>query len=358
MADDKDDSQKTEEPSWRKLDEARKKGQVPQSREVTSWFVLTGLAACVLLALPQLALALQQMMFRLVERSGSLRLENGASGTAILNTLRDLAPAVALPLAVMMAAGLAGPMLQTGILFAPDRLSLKLDHISPLEGARRIFSMRSLVEFLKGIAKLAIVGLVAAGLLMPELDRLSLLPSIGVAGMAREMQALALRLSGGVVAVLTAIAIADYVYQRMSFMKSMRMSKQELREEYKQTEGDPFIKGKLRQIRTQRARKRMMAAVPKASVVVTNPTHFAVALLYEATGSGAPRVVAKGADLVAARIRDVARQHDVPIVENPPVARALYATVELDQEIPPEQYKPVAEIISYVLRLKGKLAKR
>jgi flagellar biosynthetic protein FlhB len=138
----------------------------------------------------------------------------------------------------------------------------------------------------------------------------------------------------------------------------MRMSKQEQRDEYKETEGDPFIKGKLRQIRTQRARKRMMAAVPKASVVVTNPTHFAVALQYEMASAGAPRVVAKGADLIAARIRELARQHGVPVVENPPVARALYATVEIDQEIPPEHYKAVAEIISYVLRLKGKLAKR
>jgi flagellar biosynthetic protein FlhB len=136
----------------------------------------------------------------------------------------------------------------------------------------------------------------------------------------------------------------------------MRMSKQEQRDEYKETEGDPFIKGKLRQIRTQRARKRMMAAVPKASVVITNPTHFAVALQYEMASAGAPRVVAKGADLIAARIRELARQHNVPVVENPPVARALYAAVEIDQEIPPEHYKAVAEIISYVLRLKGKLA--
>jgi flagellar biosynthetic protein FlhB len=141
-------------------------------------------------------------------------------------------------------------------------------------------------------------------------------------------------------------------------MNSMRMSKQEVKEEYKQQEGDPFMKGKLRQIRTERARRRMMAAVPNASVIVTNPTHFAVALKYEMNSAGAPRLVAKGADLVAARIREVAREHGIPIVENPPVARALYATVELDQEVPPEHYKAVAEIISYVFRLKGKIRPR
>ena len=134
--------------------------------------------------------------------------------------------------------------------------------------------------------------------------------------------------------------------------------KQEQKEEYKQAEGNPFVKSKLRQIRTERARRRMMAAVPTASVVVTNPTHFAVALLYELNSDGAPRVVAKGADLVAAKIREVAREHNVPIVENPPVARALYATVEIDREVPPEHYKAVAEIIGYVFRLKGKLKPR
>ncbi|HZS82010.1 MAG TPA: flagellar biosynthesis protein FlhB [Stellaceae bacterium] len=357
MAEDADDSQKTEEPSWRKLDEARSRGQVAQSREVTNWFVLTGMAASVLLAAPNLATTMERVMARFVEQSGSLRLDGAAFGSAILDTLHELAPAVLFPIAIMMAMGIAGSVLQTGILFAPDRLVPKLDHISPFEGVQRLFSLRAVVEFAKGLVKLAVVGLVAAYLLMPELGRLQILPSIGVGALAGEMENVTLRLAGGVVAVLTAIAIADYIYQRLSFLRSMRMSKQELKEEFKQTEGDPFIKSKLRQIRTQRARKRMMAAVPKASVVVTNPTHFAVALQYEMASAGAPRVVAKGADLIAARIRDIAREHGVPIVENPPVARALYATVEIDEEIPPEHYKAVAEIISYVFRLKGKLAK-
>lgn len=356
MAEEADDSQKTEEPSWRKLDEARRKGQVPQSREVASWFSLIGMAASLLVAAPYLAAALRRFMLRFIEQSGTLDLDRGPYGSAILDALRDLAPAALLPLAIMMAVGLAGPLLQTGLLFAPEKLAFELEHISPMKGFQRIFSVRAVVEFVKGILKIAVIGAVAAYLLHPELARLPLLPSLGAAALGSEIESLSLRLVVGVTAVLTAIAIADYVYQRMSFMRSMRMSKQELKDEYKETEGDPFIKGKLRQIRTQRARKRMMAAVPKASVVITNPTHFAVALQYEMASAGAPRVVAKGADLIAARIRELARQHNVPVVENPPVARALYAAVEIDQEIPPEHYKAVAEIISYVLRLKGKLS--
>jgi flagellar biosynthetic protein FlhB len=169
------------------------------------------------------------------------------------------------------------------------------------------------------------------------------------------MRGLTLRLVAGVLGAMLAIAVLDFAWQRFSFRKRLRMSKQELKEEHKQLEGDPFIKSKLRQIRTERARRRMMAAVPNASVVVTNPTHFAVALAYEMGAAGAPKVVAKGADLVAARIREVAKQNSVPVVENPPVARALYSSVEIDQEIPPEHYKAVAEIIGYVFRLKGKI---
>jgi flagellar biosynthetic protein FlhB len=176
-----------------------------------------------------------------------------------------------------------------------------------------------------------------------------------VAALPGELQGQMLRLLAGVAAVLAGLAIFDYGYQYFDFRKSMRMSKQEQKEEYKQTEGDPHIKAKLRQIRMERARKRMMTAVPEASVVITNPTHFAVALKYEMGAAGAPKLVAKGADLVAARIRELAKANDVPLVENPPLARALYASVDLNQEIPPEHYKAVAEIISYVFRLKGKL---
>jgi flagellar biosynthesis protein FlhB len=357
MADDTDDSQKTEEPSWRKLDEARSKGQVPQSREVTSWFVIIGSTASMVLFATPIAVAMQRTMTRFLEQSAVLRLDEAFRDVA-LATFNEVAVALVPALLLMMAAGLAGPVLQTGVIFAPDKLVPKFEHLSPAKGIARIFSLRAFLEFLKGLLKMVVVGGVATLLVRPEIDRLALLPSLGTVAIGHEIMTLSFRLAIGVIAVLTVIAIADFTYQKLSFMRSMRMSKQEVREEYKQVEGNPVFKSKLRQIRTERARRRMMAAVPSASVVVTNPTHFAVALQYDVNGSGAPRVVAKGADLIAARIREVAQEHKVPIVENPPVARALYAAVAIDEEIPPEQYKAVAEIISYVLRLKGMLKPR
>jgi flagellar biosynthesis protein FlhB len=351
MADD-DASQKTEEPSWKKLDEARSKGQVPQSREVTSWFVVIGGTASMMLYAPNIADTMQRAMFRFFEQSASMRID-GTFHQAIVSTIGEVAIALAPALLIMMGAGLAGPMLQTGMIYAPDKLIPKFSHLSPAEGFKRLISVRAFLEFAKGLLKMAVVGFVAFSLLRPEFDRMSLIPSLGVTEIGHEIARVSLRLAVGVIAVLTVIAIADFAYQKFSFIKSMRMSKQEVKEEYKQMEGNPVFKSKLRQIRTERARKRMMTAVPTASVVITNPTHYAVALAYEANSAGAPRVVAKGADRIAAKIREIAEEHKVPIVENPPVARALYATVEIDHEIPAEQYKAVAEIISYVMRLKG-----
>ncbi|MDB5406531.1 MAG: flagellar biosynthesis protein FlhB [Rhodospirillales bacterium] len=355
MAD--DDDSKTEDASSHKLDEARLRGQVAQSREVTNLFAMSGGAGALLIFGPHISTAMQQSMQMFFQRAGTMRID-GTAVAVMLSTMNDIAMALLPAFALMIAAGLAGTVLQSGIIFATDKLVPKLEHISIGAGIKRLFSVRALVEFLKGLLKMTAVGSVAFTLLMPEIDRLPMLTSFGAAAMAHEIMMLAIRLVGGVLAALALIAVADYAYQKISFMNSMRMSKQEVKEEYKQQEGDPFMKGKLRQIRTERARRRMMSAVPNASVIVTNPTHFAVALQYEMNSAGAPRLVAKGADLVAARIREVARAHDIPIVENPPVARALYATVEIDQEVPPEHYKAVAEIISYVFRLKGKSKQR
>ena len=169
------------------------------------------------------------------------------------------------------------------------------------------------------------------------------------------IQLVAILLTAGTAAVMTVVAALDYAFQRRSFIKQMRMTKQEVRDEHKQAEGDPQIKARIRRLRMERAQKRMMAAVPEADVVITNPTHFAVALAYDMEAMSAPRLVAKGADVLAQRIREVAEENEVPLVENPPLARALYASVELDQEIPPEHYQAVAQVIGYVMRLKGEL---
>jgi flagellar biosynthesis protein FlhB len=212
------------------------------------------------------------------------------------------------------------------------------------------------VNFAKGLAKLALVGTVMTAILWPDRSRLDSLVSIDLAALLPLTQSLALSVLGAAVAVLAIIAAADYLFQYKQWFERQKMSVRELKEEFKQTDGDPMIKARIRQIRQARMRKRIMAALPTASVVITNPTHFAVALRYE-RGMNAPICVAKGADLIARKMREVAAQHNIPIVENPLLARALFGTVEIDQEIPPEHYQAVAEVIGYVMRLNRALAR-
>jgi flagellar biosynthetic protein FlhB len=354
VASDVDDSQRTEEPSSRKLSRARTRGQVVQSREINNWFMIGTALGLVAFGGPSIARAIGTALKRYLEASHALSVE-GALWPAVSGTLAAVASALALPVGLLVVAALAGSLIQTGFLFAPEKLTPKLDNLSPAKGFSRMFSARGLMEFGKTLLKLAVVIAVVAMLMQPELIRLPLTSGLDAGQMLAEIARLIARLGLGVFVALTFIAVLDYGFQRLSFFKSMRMSKQEVKEEFKQSEGDPMIRARLRQIRMDRARKRMMAAVPTASVVVTNPTHVAVALRYELGKEGAPLVVAKGAELIAQRIREIATEHKVPIVENPPLARALFASVEVDQQIPPEHYKAVAEIIGYVFRLQGKL---
>ncbi len=351
------DDSKTEQPSQRKLSRARSEGQVVQSREINSLFMLTAGAAVVLLLAPSLARRMSVTFTHFLDPATLLD-GGGIVWGAVINLLSGIAGALILPLLVFIVAAIASSALQTGFLLTFEKVGFDWSRLSLLSGVNRLFSLSSAVEFLKGLAKVAAIAAIAAGLLLPEGARLPLLLGLDPADLVAEVHRLLLRLVLGVLLLSATLALLDYVYQRFSFMRSMRMSKQEVKEEHRQSEGDPMVKGRLRQIRVERARRRMMAAVPTASVVVTNPTHYAVALAYEMGAKGAPRVVAKGADLIAQKIREIAEANDVPLVENPPLARALYANVELDHEIPQEHYRAVAEIISYVFRLKGKLQPR
>jgi flagellar biosynthesis protein FlhB len=353
MADETDDSQKTEDPSSRKLQRARSQGQVVQSREINTWFMLSAGAAIVLLLGPGIAAALQRTLAAFVALEPLA--DGGISWVLVRGRLVEVAAALVLPMLLAVGAALGGALVQTGLVFAADKFNFDLSRLSPLAGFKRLFSVRSLVDLLKNLAKVAVVAAILGWLVLPEFDRLAELPTIPVTALPAEIRRQVMKLTLAVLAVLTAIAMSDYLYQRFAFLRQMRMSKQEVKEEFRQAEGDPMVKARLRQIRMDRARRRMMAAVPTASVVVTNPTHFAVALKYEMGEKGAPRVVAKGQDLIAQRIREIAQDAEVPVVENPPLARALYAGVEIDREIPPEHYRAVAEIIGYVFRLKGKI---
>jgi flagellar biosynthetic protein FlhB len=267
---------------------------------------------------------------------------------------RELIAALAIPFLLLMLAAVAGNLVQHKPVWSFDVLAPKLSKISPAAGFQRRFSMQAVANLAKGVVKITLIGAVLTALMWPERLRLIALTRGDLADVLPLALSLTLKLLGAVVAMMAIVAVADYLFQYRRWYQKQKMSLREMKEEFKQSEGDPTIKGKLKQMRHTRMRKRMIAAVPKAAVVITNPTHYAVALQYE-RGMPAPVCVAKGVDALALKIREVAGEHTVPVVENPPLARALHATVEVDQAIPPEHYKAVAEVIGYVLRLRRAL---
>ena len=250
---------------------------------------------------------------------------------------------------------IASSVVQTGLIWATEKIKPDPSKISLIKGAKNKFSLRAIVEFLKGIAKIGLVSVVAVGLVTPFLGDIALIPTFELVQTLDRMYIIAIWLMVGTVLVMTVIAALDFLYQKYAHLKQMRMTKQDVKDEQKQAEGDPLIRARIRKLRMERAQQRMMAAVPEADVVITNPTHYAIALEYKMDDMPAPKVVAKGVDFLALRIREAAEENDVPVVENPPLARALYATVEVDEEVPEEHYKAVAEIIGYVMRLRGDL---
>jgi flagellar biosynthesis protein FlhB len=349
-----DQSQKTEEPTARRLEEARKRGQVAYSREVSNWIVLFTAAVIVVMAGPGIMGDLSDTLRRFIAGAHNMSADGPGLRTVLGDLFWSVFRAIALPLLVLAAAGLLSGFIQTGPIFTFEPVKPDLSKLSIIKGFERLFSMRSIMEFIKGLVKLVIVS--AAGLfaLMPYFNGVEHFVGQDMSAALYDLRVLFLKLMIAVLSVLFLVAALDYLYQRHDFMNKMRMSKQEIREEFRQTEGDPQVKARLRQLREQKARQRMMQAVPEADVVITNPTHYAVALKYDVKAMDAPQMVAKGADLVAQKIREVATENKVPIVENAPLARALYESMEIEQIIPQEHYKAVAEVISYVFRLKGK----
>lgn len=354
MSDDEDDSQKTEEPTPRKLSEAREKGNVITSQEVTHFAILLGAALTAGFLGPFMAKRLANAVGGLLTNIHEISFDAANVGGVLRGVLVDVAIAMAPIVVLLMVLAAGSKLVVNGFLLSAESLKPSLERISPIKGFSRLFSLKSVVEFIKGVFKLFIVGSIVVFITVPELDKIELLMQMDVVATAEETRLLITQMFVGVVSIMAVIAGLDYLYQRYEYLKQMRMSKQEIKDEQKQSDGDPLVKGRLRQIRAERARARMMAAVPTADVVVTNPTHFAIALKYDMDAMAAPRVVAKGADDVAFRIRDVANDNDVPIIENPPLARALFAAADIDDEVPPEHYKAVAEIISYVFQLKNK----
>jgi flagellar biosynthetic protein FlhB len=355
MADDRDDSQQTEEPTQRHLDDARASGDVVKSHEVTTFVVLAGGTLAVAIFGHSVARDLTTMFQVYLENAGDM----GTSSTELMALMREtvlkLFAILMAPFGLMMAAGLLGHLVQGRPVFTASRMSLDLTKLSPLKGLGRLFGMDGLINLVKGVIKMAIVGAVMWTQLWPERTKLESVLGQAPIDVAGDMMHLLFKIAIAMLVVMLVVAGLDYFWQRFRFMQRNRMSKQEIKEEFRESEGDPAVKGRIRQIRNDRARRRMMAAVPQATVVITNPTHFAVALLYESGKMDAPICVAKGMDALALRIRKVAEDNDVPIVENPPLARALHASVEVDEAIPAEHYKAVAQVIGFVMRLTDKI---
>jgi flagellar biosynthetic protein FlhB len=352
MAEDTDD--KTEDPTQKRLDDALQKGDVAKSQEVNTWFIIAGATLVLSTFSGSVGGGILTPLRNLIANAGQLR----ADGTALLqlgNTLGyAVLGAIGVPLLMLMLAAIVGNMIQHRLVWSSESLKPKFDKISPGAGLKRIFGKQAVANFAKGVFKLIALGAVMTAVLWPERHRLESFLMFDPSAIMGVTTSLTVQLMGAVVAMLAAVAIADYFFQYRQWYQRQRMSLQEIKDEFKQSEGDPHIKGKIRQLRQQRMKKRMMAAVPNASVVITNPTHYSVALRYD-SGMTAPVCVAKGVDNVAFKIREIAKKHDIPLVENVPLARALHATVDIDEEIPVEHYHAVAEIIGYVMRLKNGL---
>lgn len=348
MAEDTDQSSKTEEPSAKRLSEARDKGDTPKSPDIAPLATLTAASVVCMMYGGEITRNIMFQLLPFIAHPDAIDM-SGAGGQAVyLAALKACAPV----LAVLVAAGVAGAVGnvgQTGWIWAPGRIMPDLSKLNPMSGLARIFSVDSLVNSGKSFLKLIAVGLIAWWILVPKIPQLLGMAGLGVPAILPVAMDVIRELLLAVLALMAVVAGADWFWQRYRFTQKLRMTKEEVKQEHKDSDGDPLIKGKRRQLQYQKARQRMMQAVPNATVVVMNPTHYAVALRYVQGETAAPECVAKGVDTLALRIRDLAREHGVPVVEDPPLARALYATVEIDQVIPTQHFEAVAKLIGFIL---------
>ncbi len=344
--------EKTEEPTAKRKADARKKGQVGKSQEINAAFVL--LAGFMVLRVLG-GNAVTDIMNYSTYIYGNLNVDiNEESIMQMFIGMIILLAKTSIPLMVfIMIIGLAMNLAQVGINFSTETISFDPNKLNPINGAKRMFSKRSLVELIKSLLKILIIGYFVITYLSDEIFQIPKLIYMDLFAGLNKMSDSIFTLAFKIIGVFIIMAVMDFAYQKWQNLQDLKMSKQEVKEEFKQQEGDPKIKGKIRQKQRQMAMARMMQEVPQADVIVTNPTHFAVALKYQ-SGMAAPVVIAKGQDLVAQKIKEIARESRVPIVENKPLARALFAAVEVGGAIPQELYKAVAEVLAYVYKLKRK----
>ncbi|THF65740.1 flagellar type III secretion system protein FlhB [Pseudothauera nasutitermitis] len=351
MADESSSEDKTEQPTGRRLEQAREEGQVPQSRELSTFLVvMTGVAT-----LWALGGWMAERMYRLIRKGFTFEREAAFDHTLLLERLHDLLGGALFTLAplflALLVAAVASPILLGGLVFSPKALGFKFERMNPIKGLGRMFSTHGLMEMVKAILKALIVGGVASMALWSLRDHIFDFMTQPLEVSMPDFMSTVAFTSLLIASSLGLLALLDVPFQLYQYQKKLRMTKEEVKRENKEQEGDPHVKGRIRAIQREMARNRMMAAVPQADVVVTNPTHFSVALKYDPEKMGAPVVLAKGRGELALKIREIAKENDVPLLEAPPLARALYTHCELEQAIPAALYTAVAEVMAYIYQL-------
>ena len=344
--------QKTEQPTPRKIEKARQKGNVAKSPEISSFLIILSALLVFLFGGSWMFYKLSDFMGGVLRNSGTLELESDSLHQFIF-VIFDQISTILLPIMIaVFFAGLVGNVAQTGFMLTSKPFQPEMKKFNPISGLKRIVSLKSFVEVIKAIFKMLFIGCIAFVSVENEMESFPALMHLGVSEIARFIATLAFKISFYVCLAMLVLAALDYSYQRWQYRKDLMMTKQEVLEESKQSEGDPKVKNKIRQIQIETARRRMMEKIPEADVVVTNPTHLAVALKYDAANMMAPKVIAKGAGLIAERIKKIAEENSVPVMEHKSLARTLFKLVELGDFIPGDLYRAVAEVLAYVYNLK------
>jgi len=345
---------RTEKPTPKKLQDARKKGQVAQSREIPSAMILMTALAVFYFGGRAMAGRMTELMQVSFRNLGGGWIQNTASVDLMTGWLFEQTLSILMPMMLaLLAVGLVANVAQFGFNMKEDLLVPDFKKLNPISGVKNLVSLKALVELVKSVFKIGFVGLIAYLMLRRELVTIPSLIHAEILETAAYAGLVAFKIAFFVCLGLIVLAAADFAYQKWQHQKNLMMTKQEVKEERKQSDGDPQVKSRIRSMQMEMAQRRMMEAIPTADVVITNPTHFAIAIKFDAQAMDAPQVVAKGADFMAQRIRETAEAHDVPLVENKPLARSLYRSTEIGEMIPAELYRAVAEVLAYVYRLKG-----
>ena len=346
--------ERTEKATQKKRQDARKKGQVAQSREIPSVLILMSALGVFYVAGSWILWNLQALIGGIYQNIGSISFQQVSDVSVFALEIFERLIIILIPLFLpIIIVGLAGNLAQVGFEIHGDPIKLNLGKLNPISGIKKIVSLKSFIELCKSLVKLTFIGIIAYIVIEKEMPMFPSLMQRGVGDILFFIGKTAFRICFFVCTALIVLAVLDYIYQRWQYEQNLKMTKQEVKDERKQTEGDPKIKARIRSIQLEQAQRRMMASIPEADVVITNPTHLAVAIKFDAKEMTAPRVLAKGAGFIAERIKEIAKEHQVPIIENKPLAQALYKMVDIGDYIPVELYRAVAEILAYVYRLKG-----